>query len=428
MDSLSAEWIFPVTSPPLRQHTIEIRNGAISKIRPSQRSDTILPETCIIPGLINSHTHLAYTALRNLFDDLDFFPWIRKITETKYQKMSENDVAVSTRLGINECLRAGITTVADMCDFEVALKTLSESPLRGAFYWEIFGVEKEHAAKTWSDLQQIYPSLKSKYQTDRLKVGLSPHAVYTVRPELYSDIAQMAVREKIPISFHVAESREEEEFIGSRSGVIQKFLEKRALDWKILGNSSIAHLAKTGIFETKPLLAHLVQASSQDMDILQNYKISIAHCPKSNAKFAHGIAPITKLINRGFRVCLGTDSAASNNRLDLFEEARFALLQQRNLEQRHAVSEQQLLEMMTIRGAEALGMEKEVGSLEIGKQADLVAVNVPGFYADSSQMLHHLIHNCTAADVTKTIISGNEVSRSDPDPGIRALYEKLGAE
>jgi len=425
MDSIAAEWIFPVTSPPLHRHTIEVKNGLISRIRPSQPSDTLLTDICILPGLINSHTHLAYTALRNLFDDLEFFPWIRKITEVKYQKMSEDDVVLSTRMGIAECLRAGITTVADMSDFEPALKTLFESPLRGIFYWEVFGVEKEHAAKTWSDLQRLYPRLKSEYQTDRLKVGLSPHAVYTVRPELYREIAQMAVLEKIPISFHVAESRAEEKFIGKRSGVIQKFLEKRAADWEILGNTSIAHLAKTGIFDTKPLLAHLVQVSSQDMDILQDYQVSIAHCPKSNAKFSHGIAPVTKLVNRGFRVCLGTDSAASNNRLDLFEEARFALLQQRNLEKGQALSEQQLLEMMTIRGAEALGMQKEVGSLEPGKQADMIALRMPSFYADARQVLYHLINTSTSADVTKTIISGKEVVVADPAPGIRKLYERL---
>jgi cytosine/adenosine deaminase-related metal-dependent hydrolase len=238
----------------------------------------------------------------------------------------------------------------------------------------------------------------------------------------------MAVREKIPVTFHVAESRAEEEFIGKHTGVIQKFLEKRAADWEILGNSSISHLAKTGIFDTKPLLAHLVQASSQDMDILQDYDVSIVHCPKSNAKFAHGSAPITKFVDRGFHVCLGTDSAASNNRLDLFEEARFALLQQRNVEKKRALSEQQLLEMMTIRGAEALGLQKEVGSLETGKRADLVALKVPPYYSDSSQVLYHLIYNATTADVRKTIISGKEVILPDPDPGIRELIERLQKE
>lgn len=425
MHALAAEWIFPVSSPPLYRHTIEFKEGRITEIRPWKPGEALLSGTCILPGLINAHTHLAYTALRNLFDDLAFFPWIRKLTETKYQKMTEKDVIVSTKLGIFESLSAGITTVADMSDMEPALKTLAESPLRGIFYLEIFGVEKDQAEKTWNDLLETYPRLKEQYTTNRLRIGISPHAVYTVRPELYRKVSRMAVQDNIPISFHVAESREEEEFIGKRSGVIQNFLEKRASDWQMLGRTSISHLAKTGIFDTKPLIAHVVQATAQDLDILKSHSVYIAHCPKSNAKFAHGIAPVMKMLERGMSVSLGTDSGASNNRLDLFEEARFALLQQREVEGKPSLSEQQLLEMMTIRGAEALGMQNEIGSLEKGKQADLIAVTVPSYYVKPEQVLHHLIHNATAADVFKTVIAGIEIKLSDPSDEVREFLSTL---
>ena len=119
-------------------------------------------------------------------------------------------------------------------------------------------------------------------------------------------------------------------------------------------------MRETGIFETKPLLAHLVQANDSDLDVIKSYDISVVHCPKSNAKFAHGIAPVTSMLDRGIRVCIGTDSAASNNRLDMFEEARFAFLQQRTRQGKPVLKEQQILEMMTIRGARAriLKMEK----------------------------------------------------------------------
>lgn len=424
MHALAAEWIFPVTSPPLHRHTIEYKDGRITEIRPWKPGEDFLSGTCILPGLINAHTHLAYTALRNLFDDLSFFPWIRKLTETKYQKMTEKDVIVSTKLGIFESLSAGITTVADMSDMEPALKTLAESPLRGIFYWEIFGVEKEQAEKTWNDLLETYPRLKEQYTTNRLRIGISPHAVYTVRPELYRQVSRLAVEENIPISFHVAESREEEEFIGNRSGVIQNFLEKRASDWQMLGGTSITHLAKTGIFDTKPLIAHVVQATSEDLDVLKGHSVHIAHCPKSNAKFGHGIAPVLKMLERGLSVSLGTDSAASNNGLDLFEEARFALLQQ-SVEGKTSLSEQRLLEMMTIRGAEALGMQKEIGSLEIGKQADLIAVKIPAHSVEPEQVLHHLIHGATAADVFKTVVAGSEVRLSDPSDEVQEFLSRL---
>lgn len=406
---LAAEWIFPVTSPPFRWGEIDIDNGSIRNIRRLRESDVPDRGICLLPGLVNVHSHLAYTGLRNRFDHLDFFPWIRKLTEVKYQDLTEEEIQISTRLGIDECLRAGITTVADMSDLEVSLQVLSTSPLNAIFYWEVFGVETEQAEQSWKDLQKNFPRFQQEYSTAKLKIGVSPHACYTVRPELFSRIADWAVKEQIPVSFHLAESKAEEEFITNHSGVIHDFLLNRAGDWKISGNTSILHLEHTGIFHTAPLLAHLVQVGSDDLEILKKYNVTVAHCPKSNAKFGHGIAPVFEMLEKGFIVGIGTDSAASNNRLDLFEEARFSLLQQRCKAGKMVMNEQQMLEMITIRGAEALGMQKKIGSLESGKQADVIAVQIPSYYQDEQQVLNHLIHNTTASDVLKTFISGKEV-------------------
>lgn len=425
MNTVTAEWIFPVTAPALHRHAIEIQNGIIQKIRPILTTEKCTPGSCIIPGLVNAHTHLAYTALRNLFDDLSFFPWIRKLTEVKYEKLSEEDIATSTRLGIAECIRGGITSVADLCDFEIALKELSASPLRGIFYWEVFGVEKQQADESWNKIQQNFPKLVSTYSSSRLQIGISPHACFTVRPEFYQQIAKWAVANNVPVSFHAAESREEEQFIGQRSGPIQDFLQRRAADWKILGETSITHLRETGIFEAKPLLAHLVQVNDSDLDVIKSYDIPVAHCPKSNAKFAHGIAPVSSMLDRGIRVCIGTDSAASNNRLDLFEEARFAFLQQRAREGKPVLTEQQILEMITIKGAEALKVDKLVGSIESGKHADLAVLNIPPYYKSASQVLHHIVHNITSADVLHTIINGELVTATVSDSDVASIYTKL---
>jgi 5-methylthioadenosine/S-adenosylhomocysteine deaminase len=381
--------------------------------------------SCIVPGFVNSHTHLAYTALRNQFDDLPFFGWIRKLTEIKYQKLTDADIAISTRLGIQECLRSGITTVADMSDFEVSLRELSASPLRGIFYWEIFGVEKDEADRSWKDLLQLYPRFVAEFARPGLHIGVSPHACYTVRPELYSLVAEWAIREQIPISFHLSESKEEEQFIGKRSGVIQDYLQQRAADWVISGNSSVEHLEKTGIFQTKPLLAHLVQVSESDMNILARYRISVAHCPKSNSKFGHGIAPILEILQHGLTVGLGTDSACSNNRLDLLEESRFALLQQRARAGSHLLSEEKMLEMLTLGGATALGLSNEIGSLDAGKEADLVFFQFPDWYHSADQVLYHLIHNATPSNIQQTIIAGRKVEMTVAPEEVSAIYRKL---
>jgi 5-methylthioadenosine/S-adenosylhomocysteine deaminase len=418
---VAPEWLFPVTSPPLHRHALEVENGLISAVRPLRDSDPFVPGTALLPGLINAHTHLAYTALRNRFDHLEFFPWIRALTQFKKQ-MTAEEIAASARLGINECLRAGITTVADMCDMEPALAALAHSPLRGIFYIEVFGVEQDMAEGSWRELQKRYPLLKEQYSSSRLQIGISPHTCYTVRPELYRRIADWAIHDQIPISFHLSESKAEEDFIGKRSGPIFEALQQRTADWVVSANTATSHLETTGIFDAKPLLAHLVRASPDDIRILQKYDVTVAHCPKSNAKFGHGVAPAADLIRNGFRVGLGTDSAASNNRLDLFEEARFGLLQQRNRYGSGVLSETEMLEMMTIRGAAALRMDHRIGSLEKGKEADMALLRLPSCYATGGQVLSHVIHNSVASDVLKTYIRGQEISTEDATPDLASLY------
>ena len=419
---IPGRWIFPVTSAPLHNHALIVEKGRIREIRPLRNSDPEPDESLLLPGFVNAHTHLAYTGLRNLFDALPFFAWIRKLTEVK-QSLTREDVILSTRLGVSECLRNGITTVADMSDLEDSLEVLSSSPLRGIFYWEVFGVEKEAADRTWNDLDKRHTQFKQKYSSDRLRIGISPHASYTVRPELYSRIADWAVQRKVPVSFHVSESKAEEDFIREKKGVIADFLRERAFDWEILGHSAIQHLYKTGIFKTKPLIAHAVQASDDDLGILKDSGVAVAHCPKSNAKFGHGIAPVQKMIEKGICVAIGTDSAASNNRFDMIEEIRFALLQQRTACQNYLPLERKMLEMMTIEGARALQMEQDIGSLEPGKFADLAVVRMPSDYSTADQVLNHLIYTASACDVTKTFISGKEVTPDRPD--VSSIYKKL---
>jgi cytosine/adenosine deaminase-related metal-dependent hydrolase len=425
MIMLGADWIFPVTSPPLQKHALEIESGKIRTIRPLRDSESCQPGSCLLPGLVNVHTHLAYTSLRNLFDDLSFFPWIRKLTETKYQQLSDVDIEASTYLGIQECLSSGITTVADMSDHEASLRRLSQSPLRGIFYWEIFGVEREAAEQSFANLQRSYPVFHDQYSSDRLQIGVSPHSCYTVRPELFQKVAVYALEKEIPISFHLSESREEEEFIQKRSGPIHDFLQHRASDWKFGARSVVSHLEPTGIFQTRPLLAHLVQVDEEDLAILEKYNISIAHCPKSNSKFAHGIAPLMEFLRRKFRIGLGTDSAASNNRLDLFEEGRFAMYQQRIRTSSLSISEQEILELLTIRGASALNLEDRIGSLESGKAADVIELKIPAFYTEAAQVLRHLVYNAVAADVIRTYIDGIPVMLPDKTEEIKEIYRKL---
>jgi 5-methylthioadenosine/S-adenosylhomocysteine deaminase len=421
---IAAEWVFPVTSAPLRRHAIVVGNGVIQEIRPLKSGDPSPENTCVIPGFVNAHTHLAYTGLRNFFDDLSFFDWIRRLTETKYKVLTEEDIILSTQLGIAECLRAGITTVADMSDLEPSIKTLTESPLRGIFYWEVFGVEKTAADQTWSLLDENYRRLQKEYSTSRLRIGISPHSCYTVRPELYQKIGNWAAERGVPISFHAAESIAEEDFVSQQKGIIADFLRERTADWEFFAKSSIGHLETTGIFKVRPLIAHAVHASDGDLNILRDYNVPVAHCPKSNARYGHGIAPVHQMLDKGIVVGLGTDSAASTHRLDLFEEGRFAILQQRSKYQQPVLSSQKILEMLTIDGARALNLQGEIGSLEPGKLADMVVVEIPSHYETADQVKNHIIFHATAENVRRTFVSGEAVRYDSPD--MNSFYKKIG--
>jgi cytosine/adenosine deaminase-related metal-dependent hydrolase len=375
-----------------------------------------------MPGLINAHTHLAYTALRNRLDDLPFFPWIRRLTE---EKRNWDDAAVrsSTRLGILECLRAGITCVADLCDSEPALETVAQSPLRGVFYAEIFGVEKEQAEHSWQWLMTNFTRLSERYRSDRLQIGVSPHACYTVRPELYRKVAAWSVENGIPVSFHLAESREEEDFVAGRPGIMRQQLQQRTADWEFLGTTSIAHIEKTGILRARPLLAHVVQADENDLQILRSCNTPVVHCPKSNARFGQGVARVSRFLELGLTVALGTDSAASNNRLDLFEEGRFALLQQRQRVGFPGLTESTILRMWTVWGARALGLEQRTGALEVGKEADLIAVRVSASCNDSSQVVRHIVHSACPSDVCLVVIQGREVDLAGIDEEMARIQD-----
>lgn len=413
MKSIAADWVLPVSSPPLADHAVEIgKDGRIQAVRPATAADTRLHGACLMPGLVNVHAHLAYTAMHGKFDGLPFFTWIRRLTEEK-KTWTESRVRASERLGIVQTLLSGITCVADLSDWEPALDVLSGSPLRGTFYMEVFGVETAQADASWEYLRATYPRLRSRHAGDRIDVGVSPHSCYTVRPELFRLISGWALENHVPVSFHLAESREEEQFIRERSGPIADALRHRTSDWQFTaGAGSVSHVEKTGILGTHPLLAHLVQASHEDIALLRSFGVSIAHCPRSNAQLGHGVAPLTAFLAGGMPVGLGTDSAASNDSLDLLEEGRFVLSQQGARQGRTVVSEEQILQMWTLSGARAMNLADRVGSLDTGKEADIVAFDVPRHCNTPEKIVCHLVRHATPADLRMVMIAGREVDLS----------------
>jgi 5-methylthioadenosine/S-adenosylhomocysteine deaminase len=339
----------------------------------------------ILPGLINVHSHLELSVFRGRLEMPAFQQWISELVRLKRERLSPEALLVSAKLGCIEAIRAGITTVADTAEADAVLPALIESGQRGIVYQECFGPQREHAEASITALEQKLDILSGRLDRvdrearSRLSIGISPHAPYTVSAELYRRAAELAGKSNMDLALHVAESRDEDLLLRDGTGAFADALRRRGIDWLTPGCSTISYLDQLGVLERAPLLIHCVTADERDLELMSARGARLAHCPKSNAKFGHGIAPLAQARRLGIRVGLGTDSVASNNTCDMIEEARCAaLLHRASSRNADLLEAAELLRLMTIDGARSLDMDDRTGSLEQGKQADLIALDLSG--------------------------------------------------
>jgi 5-methylthioadenosine/S-adenosylhomocysteine deaminase len=375
-------------------------------------------EAAIVPGLINCHSHLELTAMRGYLEreENNFAAWLRKLTVARIERMTSDDLHVSASWGAIEAARAGVTCVGDASDAASAsLRALADVGLRGIVYQEAFGPDARLAREQFEKLRERVAEVSSDEST-HARLGVSPHAPYTVSAPLLELIAEFALAEKLPLMMHAAESAAETELMLNGRGPFADGLAQRGIEWRAPGVSTIQYLASLGVLRTRPLLAHCIHADEADIQTLKGWDARIAHCPKSNAKFAHGHAPLSLFLKGGVTVGLGSDSVASNNTCDLLEEARFATLMSRARADHERASEwtsaDEALALATIGGARALGLEDQLGSLEVGKQADLAIVSLEGAHQlPVYDPAAALIFASNGRDVRLTVVAGKEVYR-----------------
>jgi cytosine/adenosine deaminase-related metal-dependent hydrolase len=250
-------------------------------------------------------------------------------------------------------------------------------------------------------------------QTDLVRVGISPHAPYTVSDELFRQVADWAVTDGIPMAVHAAEASVELELVAHGAGAFADGLRSRGIATPRRAPSTVRLLEQTGVMAARPLLIHCILLQDDDIRIIADHGAAVAHCPVANARLGHGIAPVMELLVAGVPVGLGTDSVASNNRVDMLEEARTAhLLQRARLRSPTVLPADQLLRLMTLDGARALGLDSRVGSLEPGKDADLCAVRVTAPHTiPVIDPLTTLLHSARGSDVILTAVRGRLLFR-----------------
>lgn len=380
-----ARWILPITAPPIPDGTVAVVDGRIAYVGPRAGApagdDHDLGDAILLPGLVNAHTHLELTAFRGLLEDLEFREWIIRLQRAKVAVLTRERALDSARLGIAEGLRAGITTYADTCDSGVALQAMREMEVRGIMYQEVFSPspDPQHVRDAAIALSEKLAALEP-LETELQRLGISPHAPYTVSDPLFA----LAARSGRPLAIHIAESEAEMRFVRDADGPFALALRDRGIPVAPRARTPIELLEKLGVLEQRPLLIHCVHADDADRRAIAASRASVAHCPISNAKLGHGIAPLLEFLDAGIAVGLGSDSMASNNRMDLLEEARVAVLAQRMRARRPDVLQpERALELATLGGARALGLDARIGSLDVGKDADLVAFPLPHGVADA---------------------------------------------
>jgi 5-methylthioadenosine/S-adenosylhomocysteine deaminase len=420
---LTANYVLPVTSQSIADGAVAIEGQTILDVGPSEAIQEKYPnaevtsfgEAAILPGFVNCHSHLEITSMRGSLDSVehDFTAWLLRLTEIR-KGLSDEYIAETARLGALEGARAGVTCFGDIGRFgAVGLEALKSTGLRGVVFQETeFSADDATAEGDFGRLIEKFETLK-RHETDLVKVGLSPHSPYTVGSKLLAMLADYAASNGGPLSIHAAESTDEHELLTEGTGFFTDVYAKYGVSWTSPRCTPIEYLDRVGILRTRPLLAHCVRVSESDLNLIAATGASIAHCPKSNAKFGHGIAPFESMLEHGIAVGFGSDSVASNNVCDMMEEARFAVLTARNRTGgSRFIQATEAIYTATLGGAKALGMDDRIGSLEPGKQADIAVVSLAEPAHRPANDVHTaIIFAANARDVVMTMVAGREIFR-----------------
>jgi len=369
--------VHPVTAPPIEDGAVLVDDhGTIAAVGPNALVPTPpgtraleFPHARLLPGLVNTHTHLELTHLAGKDAEREFAGWIRTLRALKDATTSEAFLH-SAEQGVRDAWAAGVTCVADTGSTGASLEALARLGGRGIYFQEVFGPDPTKCGASMAELEQAVARLR-RLASSHLSLGISPHAPYTVSEPLYRAVAELARRDGLPLAVHLAESRDETALVRDGAGSFAEALRARGIPVNAHRCSPVQYLVQLGVLQraTGWLCIHCVQVDGPDIESLRDAGVAVAHCPRSNRAHGHGTAPLAAFRRAGLRVGLGTDSVVSVGDSSLWAEAAAAGLEGDDA-----------LRMLTLEGARALGLEDEIGSLEVGKQADLAVFPSTALY------------------------------------------------
>jgi 5-methylthioadenosine/S-adenosylhomocysteine deaminase len=365
-----ADWVVPVEGEPVPDGGVAVEDGRIVAVGPAAELEgerRTFSDAVIVPAFVDAHSHLEYAVYAGFGDGFSFPPWI-DLHVTRKRRLLEGDAVAIAKLGAAECLRSGIATIGDASFTGAAAAACADLGLAGIVYLEVFGDDPDAALARFAELRDAV----ADHASERLLLGVSPHAPYTTSAEVYAACAGLGV----PLTTHLAESEAEQEWVLQGTGTMTAAAE---LLVEPTGTTGIRMLAEAGLLGPGVVAAHCVHVDAEEIRLLADTGTAVAHCPRSNAILGCGAAPLADLLAASARVGLGTDSPASTPSFDMFEEMRTAVYTSRTREQRpDALTANAALELATLGAARALGLGEETGSLAVGKRADLAVVSLAG--------------------------------------------------
>ncbi|CEH30056.1 amidohydrolase family protein [Aneurinibacillus migulanus] len=346
----------------------------------------------VMPGLVNTHGHTAMSLLRGYADDLPLQEWLETKMWPLEAQFTEDHVRWGTSLSIIEMLKTGTTTFVDMYDhMDMVAELVTASGMRARLCRGVIGLCSAEEQTKKLEEASAFAAKWNETANGRIMTMMSPHGAYTCPPDYVERIVARAHELDLPVHIHMSETEWE--------------VQQNVADY---GARPVAHLEKLGVFNRPTLVAHAVHLTDEELDILARYDVKVSHNPISNLKLGSGIARVPDMMERGICVSLGTDSSASNNNLDLFEEMRMvALLHKGHRQNPVLVPASEALRMATIYGAEAIFMDEQIGSLEVGKQADFIMLNSHDVYFQpANDPISHVVYSASGRDVTDVYVQG----------------------
>ncbi|MDP3306700.1 TRZ/ATZ family hydrolase, partial [Methylotenera sp.] len=400
---IEARWLCPVIPKNvlLEHHSIVIQSGQIVDVCSSAsvseqyqaREIVQLTEHILIPGLINLHTHAAMSLMRGMADDLPLMPWLEQhIWPAEQAVVSERYVQDATLLACAEMLSGGITCFNEMYFYpQAAAMAANQAGMRANLGLVVLEFPSAYASDADDYLQKGFAAHDSWRNNPLITSSIAPHAPYTVSNQTFKTIVTYAEQLGLGIHTHLQETRDEISQSEAKYGL-----------------RPLQRLAEFGLLGPNFVAAHCVHLLNSEIDMLAEFGCHVAHCPSSNLKLASGIAPVAQLLAKGVNVGLGTDGVASNNRLDIFAEMRLsALLAKGITEDATVIPAHQALEMATINAAKAMALDHKIGSIEVGKLADLVAVKLSDLNTNPCyDPVSHIVYTCGREHVTHTWVAG----------------------